>query len=173
MSFEDFRSTYFDIVGNIDDSDPTLFEIGRGYENKIASSNLTLWKQGKKFRYYNIYFYDYTELLETLNLKQYMDIELSTLKFIKLYPDLMKNYDIRDEYELHNLLKKIFSDDIHSSLEFGRMPNLQFGNVNRDNQVLSLLRVLAPISKMDFAKEYQEEYGSNVNTVLANFFECL
>lgn len=169
MSFEDFRSTYFDIVGNMDDSDPTLFEIGRGYENKIASSNLTLWKQGKKFRYYNICFYDYTELLETLNLKQYKDIELSTLKFIKLYPDLMKNYDIRDEYELHNLLKKIFSDDIHSSLEFGRMPNLQFGNVNRDNQVLSLLRVLAPISKMDFAKEYQEEYGSNVNTVLANF----
>ena len=61
------------------------------------------WKIGRKFRYYDIEAHDYTELLETLDLNQYHNVKLSTLKFIREYPELMQQYDIRDEYELHNL----------------------------------------------------------------------
>lgn len=107
LTFEDFSGIYFDLLQDINKSDdPRLSVMDRGYENKLAASNLVLWKYGKKFRYYNNKSYDFVELFEMLNLEQYQDIEFSTLKFFRLYPELMKVYDIRDEYELHNLLKK-------------------------------------------------------------------
>ena len=65
-----------------------------------------LWKQNRCLRYYDIDGSDFTELLETLNLGQYENIELSTRKFLIDYPELMKRYDLRDEYEIHNLLKR-------------------------------------------------------------------
>lgn len=34
-------------------------------------------------------------------------MEITSLKLFRDYPDLMREYDIRDEYELHNLLKKL------------------------------------------------------------------
>ncbi len=74
--------------------------------NRLAESNRILWKQNRCLRYYDIDGSDFTELLETLNLGQYENIELSTRKFLIDYPELMKRYDLRDEYEIHNLLKR-------------------------------------------------------------------
>lgn len=170
LVFTDYCDIYQEIINDIgksNDSKLTLME--RGYENRIAASNIVLWKYGRKFRYYNIDSYDFTELLTTLNLKQYENIEYSALKFFKLYSELMKVYDIRDEYELHNLLKKICSNDEYPNINFKRMPNIEFGNANRDSQVMELLIALAPISNYEFAKEYENEYGVAANTVLANY----
>lgn len=170
LTFDEFSSIYFNILHDINKNDDPRFSVmDRGYENRLAASNTVLWKYGKKFRYYNIESYDFVELFETLNLNQYKDIEFSTLKFFRLYPELMKNYDIRDEYELHNLLKKICTIDDYPNITFKRMPNIEFGISNRDNQVLELLIALAPISNVDFASEYEKEYGVSANTVLANY----
>lgn len=170
LTFEDFSGIYFDLLQDINKSDdPRLSVMDRGYENKLAASNLVLWKYGKKFRYYNNKSYDFVELFEMLNLEQYQDIEFSTLKFFRLYPELMKVYDIRDEYELHNLLKKICTFEDYPNITFKRMPNIEFGTANRDNQVLDLLISLAPITNVDFASEYEKEYGVSANTVLANY----
>lgn len=170
LTFEDFSGIYFDILQDINKSDdPRLSVMDRGYENKLAASDMVLWKYGKKFRYYNIESYDFVEFFEILNLNQYNDIEFSALKFFRLYPELMKAYDIRDEYELHNLLKKICTFDDYPDITFKRMPNIEFGTANRDNQVLDLLISLAPITNVDFASEYEKEYGVSANTVLANY----
>lgn len=53
----------------------------------------------------------------------------------------MERYDIRDEYELHNLLKKLWAhghyndylDDAHR-MTFGRMPTLKIGHTDRKNR---------------------------------------
>ena len=170
ISFDEYCEIYFSILKDIDKiNDAKLAVMDRGYENKLALSKTVLWKYGKKFRYYNIDSYDFTELLNTLNLNQYENVEYSTLKFYRAYPELMKVYDIRDEYELHNLLKKICNPDEYPTVNFKRMPNIEFGNADRDNQVLELLLTLAPISNYDFAKEYESEYGVAANTVLANY----
>jgi hypothetical protein len=170
LNFEEFSNIYFDILKDINKSDDPRFSVmDRGYENRLAASNTVLWKYGKKFRYYNIESYDFVELLSTLNLNQYEDIEFSALKFFRLYPELMKSYDIRDEYELHNLLKKICAFDDYPNIIFKRMPNIEFGTANRDNQVLELLIALAPITNADFANEYEKEFGVSANTVLANY----
>jgi len=170
LTFEEFSGIYFDILQDINkNDDPRISVMDRGYENRLAASNMVLWKYGRKIRYYNIESYDFVELFETLNLNQYKDIEFSTLKFFRLYPELMKVYDIRDEYELHNLLKKICTIDDYPNITFKRMPNIEFGTANRDNQVLELLIALAPITNADFASEYEKEYGVSANTVLANY----
>lgn len=57
-------------------------------------------------RYYDIDSRDYKELLDTLALDRFSNTEISTLKFFNDFPELMNKYDIRDQYELHNLLKK-------------------------------------------------------------------
>ena len=170
VTFDEFRELYFSILEDIGkQNDPKLSLMDRGYENKLAASKNTLWKYGKKLRYYNMELYDFTELLITINLNQYNNIEYSTLKFFRLYPELMKTYDIRDEYELHNLLKKICDKDKYPTINFKRMPNIEFGKADRDNQVIDLLLSLAPISNNDFAIEYEHEYGVAANTVLANY----
>ncbi|MGE6370733.1 DNA-directed RNA polymerase subunit alpha C-terminal domain-containing protein [Planococcus kocurii] len=170
ITFEEFRELYFSILEDIGKvNDPKLSLMDRGYENKLAASKNTLWKYGKRLRYYNIEVYDFTELLVTLNLNQYNNVEYSTLKFFRLYPEIMKTYDIRDEYELHNLLKKICEKDVYPEINFKRMPQIEFGNADRDSQVMELLFSLAPISNYDFAIEYEREYGTGVSTVLANY----
>lgn len=170
ITFEEFRELYFSILEDIGKMhDSKLYLMDRGYENKLAASKNTLWKYGKRLRYYNIELYDFTELLIILNLNQYNNVEYSTLKFFRLYPEIMKTYDIRDEYELHNLLKKICKKDVYPEINFKRMPQIEFGNADRDSQVMELLFSLAPISNYDFAKEYEREYGTGVSTVLANY----
>lgn len=172
ITFEEFSQMYLMLLDDLGlQDDPKFSLMERGYENKLAASDHVLWKQGKKLRYYNIYAYDFTELFDELNLNQYTDIEYSALKFFRTYPELMNTYDIRDEYELHNLLKKICTKDDFPSLTFKRMPILEFGTADRDNQVMELLITHAPIANIDFAQEYENEYGVRANTVLANFMK--
>lgn len=170
ITFDEFKEFYqmlLEDLGLQDNPKFTLME--RGYENKMATSNHVLWKQHKKMRYYNLDAYDYSELYEILNLDKYQNIEISTLKLFNENPDLMKEYDIQDEYELHNLLKKTCSDQMN--IRFNRMPNIEFGNADRDKQIMDLLVDLAPVSSVDLAEAYENEYGVLSRTVLANYLK--
>ena len=82
----------------------------RSRKNYLSSARFLLWTQNETIRYYDIDSRDYADLLDGLNLDSFENIELSTEKFIVDYPDLMRRYDIRNRYELHNLLKKIIKD---------------------------------------------------------------
>lgn len=115
LSYNEFKEIYYMFLNDLGyDDEESLKILDRGYENRIRDNMNVLWKPGRKFRYYNILGYDFKELLETLNLNQYKNEEYSTLKFFRMYPDLMEIYDIHDEYELHNLLKKyVLKINIH------------------------------------------------------------
>lgn len=172
VTFEEFAQLYQMLLEDIGQQDnPKLSVMDRGYANKLAASNHVLWKYGQKLRYYNIYSYDFTDFFETLDLKQHHNVEYSTLKFFREYPDLMKDYDIEDEYELHNLLKKICSQEAFPDMHFKRMPNIEFGTADRDAQVRELLLSLAPIANTALAEAYENEYGVLTQTVLANYLQ--
>ena len=141
--------------------------------NRLSESMKLLWKQNQRLRYYDIEGTDYTELFETLNLGQYQNIELSTRKFLVDYPDLMERYDLRDEYEVHNLLKKIHAEKENPDMEFGRMPNIHFGVFDRDSAVKEILFALAPVSMDDLAEMISLEYGTQPATVKANWLTCI
>lgn len=142
----------------------------RTYENKFSTSDFVLWSQWGNFRYYNILEKDYEELLSTLDLEGYENTELSTLKLYRDYPAMMKQYDIHDEYELHNLLKKIWPSQ-NDNVKFKRMPTIEIGEVDRKEQVFSLLLQYAPIAGDAFASIYEDTYGVKSATVMANYME--
>jgi len=116
-----------------------------------------------KYRYYDIYNEELENFIEKLNLNQYKDIELSTLYLFNLNKDLMIEYDIQNEYELHNLLRKI---NKNTNIKFKKPPHIQIGEGNRDRQLDELILEMAPIKPQELAKEYSERYGTNIGTIL-------
>lgn len=172
ITFQEFVDLYAELLEQIGMSHKSsLALMDRGYENKLAASEMVLWKYGKQFRYYNMKVYNFKYLLESLSLNQYQNVEYSSLKFFRAYPELMEEYDIHDEYELHNLLKKICNKKDYPNIDFKRMPNIEFGVAKRESQILSLLSALSPISNNEFAQEYENVYGVRASTVLANYMK--
>lgn len=168
--FGDFVRLYKEQLQELGLSDDPAFVLDEGtYTNKLPESNYVLWSQWQNFRYYFIPERDYEPLLSGLNLKQYQDTEFSTLKLFRDYPELMREYDIRDEYELHNLLKKIWAKE-DTEVIFKKMPTITVGNPDRDTQILDLLLEYAPISVDDLASKYEETYGAKAATVKGSYF---
>lgn len=176
VSLETFFEYYEQFLEEHDITDERLQlteSVKASRSNRLAESNKILWKQNRHLRYYDIDGSDFTELFETLNLGQYENIELSTRKFLIDYPELMKRYDLRDEYEIHNLLKKIHAEKENPQMVFGRMPSLQFGVFDKDNAVKEILFALAPVSMDDLAEMISLKYGTREDTIKSNWLSCI
>ena len=147
--------------------------IRRTRTNHLADSKYCLWKQGERLRYYDIANRDYSELLEVLNLDSFENTEVSTLKFFEDYPELMQKYNILDQYELHNLLKKIIHVEDYHDMSFGRQPMLKFGEFDRTEAILTILRIVAPVTIEELAEYVHMEYGYDKNTLMMTYFQPL
>jgi len=164
--FDAFLERYNAVLLNLDSAQDSQFKINKAtYQNRFADADNVLWKYPSRFRYYDMTGRDFTALLNGLDLTQYVDVELSSLKIFRSHPELMVEYDLRDEYELHNLLKKLHNRNSLGDITFPRMPTIKFGKVDRDSQVLELLIRLAPVGVSDFCAAYEEEYGVLARTV--------
>jgi len=172
--FDVFLERYNAVLLNLDLAEDSQFTINRAsYQNRLADADNVLWKYPSRFRFYDMIGRDFTALLNGLDLSQYVDVELSSLKIFRSHPELMEEYDIRDEYELHNLLKKLHNKNNLGDIAFPRMPTIRFGKVDRDNQVLELLLHLAPVDVSDFCAAYEEEYGVLARTVAGSHISCI
>ena len=158
----------------------------RTIENVISSRNDVLWKQWSKFRYYDILSRDYDELLEELHLDSFENILISADKLQKENKTIMKKYDIRDGYELHNLIRKIyntpalynqyqrfFGNKEENAITFGRMPGLMFGSFDRDERVTNLMKELSPISSKELISILSKEHGFSETVIQANWVSCI
>ena len=141
--------------------------------NHLPNANFLLWKKNETIRYYDIESRDYNELLEELALDAFENIELSTAKFMRDHPDIMKRYDIRDQYELHNLMRKIIPEGSYHNLRFGRMPMIVFGTFDRDAAITEMLLDNAPIEQSAFADLINAEYGFDQATVIGTYLKCI
>lgn len=107
ISFDDFIDFTNEYLNDLGMSNFVLSKDSyRGRYNKILQSDKVLTKHNQMMRYYDISSRNYDELYNTLNLNQFSDVEISARKLFDENSDLMRDYDIHDEYELHNLLKK-------------------------------------------------------------------
>lgn len=172
-TIEQLKENYKKLL--VDESlDENLFGLeDRYFENKVTIMSNVLWKMGRKLRYYEVFEIDIFDFLKQIDLFRFKDIEISTKLILDEYPDVMLEYDIRDEYELHNLLKKRESELEEYNICFGKMPMISFGIACRDIQVLNLLIEEAPVSNHALALRYQQEFGVKASTVLANYFKCI
>ena len=94
--------------------------------------------------------YDVKQLFNELGLDNYIGLEISTLKLFLANPDLMAEYNIQDEYELHNLMKKCEDKLPDIGITLGRMPFIAIGNADRAKQVEEFLFRVAPIEIYQF-----------------------
>ena len=139
------------------------------FESKIETHPKILLQNGRKIRYYGDILITEDELIKALDLKKYRDIELSTKKIFDENLYQMEEWDIQDEYELHNLIKKVIKDKDKLKLEVSKMPTLKFGKSDREIQILNLLITLSPVSAKDFSVEYEKIYGVKNEVVIANY----
>lgn len=166
MTLDELRCRYEEILEELDlDQEEDFHYPVTTLGNKMNNNRNVLWKNGKKFRYYNIDLWDYSNLFKELDLEQYENISISTLKLFRSHGQLMEEYDVRDEYELHNLLKKVCQKEDYPGLKFGKMPMLEFGDCDRELQMKQLFLTLSPISPKEFGEAYEEEYGMLSSTV--------
>ncbi len=168
--FEQFYQAFL-LENSIADKENLTFPNSRAFEARITDYPYTLMKAGHKIRFYDTEAVDIERLLDSVNILRYQDMEISTLKLMRDWPDVMEQYDIRDEYELHNLIRKRINDIKKYSISVTRMPFITVGEGDRVKQVEDLLLQMAPISNIDLAKVYEERYGVRSETVLANFFK--
>ena len=139
------------------------------FESKLETHPKILLQHGRKIRYYGDILVTENELIKVLDLKKYRDIEISTKKIFDENIYQMEKWDIQDEYELHNLIKKIIKDKNKLKLEISKMPTLKFGKSDREMQILNLLIALSPVSARDFSIEYEKIYGVRNEVVIANY----
>lgn len=177
VSFEEFARVYNDFLQREEvpfDEDIYFTEaVKRTRESSLSNSRFLLWKQNRQIRYYDIDAQDYTELLDTLNLDAYENVAYSTLKFVRDYPEIMQKYDIRDQYELHNLLRKIIDDGAYHDFHCKRMPTIQFGTFDKDSAFFDIMINHAPITQADLVEIIYQEYGFDRGTLVGSYLSAL
>ena len=138
-------------------------------KNHLPNTRFLLWKQNETIRYYDVDGRDYSELFDELNLEAFENIEISTLKLMNDHADIMERYDIRDHYELHNLLRKIVPEGSFHNFKCGRMPMIMFGTFDRDAVIEEMLIENAPIEVNAFADLIHEEFGYDQATIIGTY----
>lgn len=155
------------IENNLGNRNDLIYD-DRTLENALTRFDNVLLSLGKDYRYYEPQ--KMKEASQALNLCTYNNVIISANKIYKSNLDLMNKYDIRNCYELHNLLNKNINDN---NITFKRMPTICFGNANRDSQVLELLKKMSPVSAKNLASAYEDKYGDALETVLSNYLNSV
>lgn len=175
LSYDEFTERYNELLQENDiDFDKKIYyteDSRRTRINHLADSMYCLWKHGETLRYYDIQGHDYEELLSTINLESYENTEISTLKFFNDYQDVMRKYDIRDQYELHNLLKKIIDTSKYNDMVFHKQPMIQFGTFDRTQAIYDLIVAFSPITSNELVNYVSSEYGYDKATAQATYFQ--
>ena len=173
VSFEEFTQIYNRFLEEQDipyDEDIYYTEaVLRSRKNKLSEADFVLWKFGERIRYYDIPGRDYDELLDELNLDTYQNTEVTTALLFQEHPEIMEKYDIRDQYELHQILKIVVPEGSYHDFHCGRMPNLRFGQFNREEAILELLLEHAPIRAGDFVDLINQEYGYHPGVITGTY----
>ena len=173
VSFEEFVRIYNQFLEEeevvYDENIYCTEAVYRTRKNHLSDERYILWKQNEQLRYYDIDGRDFSELLDKLNLDAYENTELSTAKFVEDYPEILEKYDIRDQYELHNLLRKIIPEGSYHDFHCGRMPMIRFGEFDRDAAILDILIDHAPVSTQELCSILHAEYGYDPAVAMGSY----
>ncbi|WP_044293224.1 DNA-directed RNA polymerase subunit alpha C-terminal domain-containing protein [Robinsoniella peoriensis] len=169
-TISEYYQLYMDFLkmNGLENVERLLYPTERAFEARMDDQCYVLSKYGHRIRYYNMQEYDLDRLFAELGFDSFQNMEISTLKMFNVYPELMEEFNIMDEYELHNIIKKNI-DKLPINLSLGRMPFISIGESDREQQTVEFLYRVAPIEFYAFGKAYEEEFGVKSETALANF----
>ena len=126
--------------------------------SNLVTESMKLISSKDGYRYYDISSMDIDVFYNNIKLIRYGDVEISTKYIYDTNLEVMKSFDILDEYELYSILRKTNN---RSVMEFSRKPIINLNGGNRNNQIKTLLFELSPVTLADFKKEYSNIFGVN------------
>jgi|GEM_PF-5666867 len=164
ITFEDFTKIYNNFVRDNNDVELELSD-DRSIEGILGRLDNIIFDFGRRFRYVDLSLLDKSIINKLNNVINLEDGYYSTLVIFNDNRDLMKELDIRNEYELHSFLKKKHED--FPNVKFDRMPNFSLGGIDKHDFTLNKINELAPISVNDFLDFMEKNYGHKSNTFLS------
>src|SRR5699024_4111397 len=102
---------------------------------------------------------------------EWKNIEISSSILFKHHFLLMENYNIKNENELHNIIRRTYKSRKDLKVELTRMPNISIGHVNREQQIKDLIKNKVLITIKKFVQLYSEKFGIKEQTIKANYLE--
>ena len=135
----------------------------RNIDGILNRSVFVLCTFGKNYRYYDFNSIDEDNIN---NLKQMLEVEAgdySTEFFFNNNKFLMKNMGIIDEYELHNLLRKVIGN-YNGKIVYSRMPDILIDCNDKFEFIDKLIHKLSPIDLDEFVDYAYQNYGHKYNT---------
>lgn len=168
FTIEEFLNKYTKFINNYGIILNTSIKNIRNLEGLLLRRKNIISSFGKKYRYY-----EYSEetvdfFYEELDFDSYNNLVISTLKIFEDNKTLMELTDIKNEYELHNFLKKTNRID---NIKYNKMPMIEIGESNYFNQIKLLMIQYSGISKYEFSKIVESEYGIRQETFLGSMQE--
>src|SRR5699024_3356659 len=101
------------------------FEIDIRYlENRLSDTSNAVSSRKKYYRYYDYDAYDWEYFYEEVNFYEWKNIEISSSILFKHHFLLMNNYNIKNENELHNIIRRTYKSRKDLKVELTRMPNI-------------------------------------------------
>lgn len=100
---------------------------------------------------------------------RYVACSAALLLESEAFSEACAQLDIRNAYELHQLLRRYCSG--YPGLELGKMPMLTLGPASHVEQLLLLVDELGPISGHELAEEYARRYGMDAFTIEMNYLK--
>jgi len=173
VSYDEFQTLYNSFLqdqGVAYDEDVYLTDaVKASRKNHLRDSRFLLWKQHETLRAYDLDGRDYTDLITGLGLNDLENIEISTQKLVEEHPGVLAQYDIRDQYELHNLLRKILSNGELHGFQIERTPNIRFGEFDRNKAIMDIIAANAPVTQQKLLEMIHEEYGYDAGTIAGTY----
>lgn len=174
VAYEEFSEKYNKYMEEHDLAKPRLMsEEGDTVSetNFLSRLNTVLWTSGRNLRYYDIPNSDWKKFAEELRLPLYRDVVISTELLFRENPKLMKKFDIRDKYELHNYLKKLFNLGyldayIQPGTVFRRQPHISFGGRSIHDQIAEYVDQSEELENVSrYIEGFSELYGFDPATI--------
>lgn len=145
----------------------------RYLEMRLSKIDNVVLKSKKMYKYI-----DYTSITEEKKLilkntlEDLPDGYYSTLKLYKQNKEFFEDINIEDEYEAHNLLRKLFNEKI-PNVTFYMMPSFLIGEVEIEQFFFNLIKEHEPIKVTDFINLVEEKYGhkkAHIRNIISKYF---
>lgn len=183
VSLDEFLALYRTFVEEHGMDDMEVFE---GTGPRAMAANLDRWEfvmqsgapkeadgVRRDIRYYDWDARDFTPLREAIRVfaVEHRGVECSTALLMRdeAVDAAAAALDVRNEYELHCVLRRIMGDVDFMTLK--KRPIVQFGRADRNRQVLELIEEMGPADAYELAAAYEERYGVAEATFRGSFLK--
>ncbi|MEG0407914.1 MAG: hypothetical protein RR623_03490 [Bacilli bacterium] len=157
VKISDFMYIYNQIINENKRLSKLTITSERNLEGTLSRIDNCLFGFSKMIKYYNLDLID-KEIMDKL--KELINLPKGYYSALVIYTNnssLMKNLNINDEYELHNLLKLLFKHD--DFIRFSKMPTFYTYKASKEKFIEKIIDEFAPINLDELLIKIEDEYG--------------